>query len=85
MYPHFAHFLSYVQHHPEGFSSEDGGGLLVHKQVLSVVNGSGRVLAKTRSPLPDLWPVMQQIVSRVAGRDIRIFMATVQVYFSNTF
>lgn len=60
------------------------GGLL-EQQALSVVNGSEKASARTGLPLPDLWLAMQQTVSRVTGRDISIFMATVQVYFRYKF
>lgn len=60
------------------------GGPL-EQQALSVVNGSEKAPAKTGSRLPDLWLAMQQTVSSVTSRDISIFMATVQVYFSYKF
>lgn len=60
------------------------GGPL-EQQALSVVNGSEKALVKTGSPLPDLWLAMQQTVSHVTSRDISIFMATVQVYFSHKY
>lgn len=71
-----------------GLQLEDRTGLLIHEGIWLWPAGTAGIISgkwKTGSLLSDLWLAMQQTVSRVTSRDISIFMATVQVYFSYKF